>query len=68
MAGKFKVRSEPVTTGWLAHYRSRRYYIINPEGIDTGIRFTHWDTAMFQANKWAQRRKVHAENRALWPV
>jgi hypothetical protein len=66
MAGRFKVRSfvRPHRPGGVLRW----YCIINPEGIDTGVRFAHWDVAMFQADKWARRRKVHAENRALWPV
>jgi len=66
MAGRYVVRSfvGRVTRGGVRRW----YYITNPEGIDTGVWFTHWDVAVFQANKWAQRRKVHAENRALWPV
>jgi hypothetical protein len=65
MAGRYVVRSFVQRRRGVAR---RWYYITNPDGIDTGVWFAHWDTAMFQANKWAQRRKVHAENRALWPV
>jgi len=70
MAGKFKVRSEP--THRLCDRRlgvTRRWTVITPEGDNLGFGFVGWENAIYWANKFARRRKVQAENRALlWPV
>lgn len=65
MAGRYVVRSFVQRRRGAAR---RLYYITNPEGIDAGLWFTHWDAAMSQANTWARLRKVRAQRRALWPV
>jgi hypothetical protein len=64
MAGRFKIRRQvwgrgrSVTPVW---------FVYGPDGREVTF-FFRWHEAIYCANKFARRRKVHAENRALWPV